>query len=760
MRRRGSKSKSVVSDTTDTDSSATESDSSATKTDSDMVDNENDDASSPSSDSCPFAEGEKVIAFHNHRLYAAKVTNIRYKMEWEFYVHYLQKVSPPSCLKFPNFGFMFVEPRWWTLELSFAISLQFNWDEWVGVDRLMKNTEENRKKQEAIKQKQGADKNAKLKHMSQTKPKSYHASRGKKRKNDSVNKDKDAIPMEDLLLQMPQPLKKQLVDDCEFITDLGKLVKLPRTPNVNDIFKKYLDYRSKKDSIKKAQSIEEILKGLCCYFDKALPAMLLYKNERQQYEKAITDDVSPSSVYGAEHLLRLFVKLPELLLDANIEEETLKVLQKKLVDFLKFLQKNQSAFFLSTYHVPDDIETSTNKPGTNNQFLAREIRYIDVLVKLCNRADRFGFQLSAANRPLSSQKATMFLVFLLFLTINSPTSSSTSDILSRASSLSVEKPEDVLISPDGVFTAVFHQVGNNSYCFAVWFSEPSPSSDSHQNPTVVWKANLHRPVNGKRSKLSLNPPQLRQSGFTKLRRLRRFLLRAEKGDSWFQRRDWERWGGVVYKGTLSDQRVAAIKQLNAANQGEAEFLAEVSLTGKLYERNLIEMWGYCGEDNHRLLVYEILVPWPRSHLPMCLVGSKGLAYLHEECFQWVLHCDNPKVADFGLSNLLNRSELRNSKFSRIRETRGLYGTRVGSQHTHRLQSVTATGLLCWKCSSERTRQKVFNHQQRDERTASFEKAESKVGEPGRIEILMKAALQSLEEDKGARPTMSVEYLTS
>ncbi|KAM2913752.1 hypothetical protein COP2_044370 [Malus domestica] len=235
----------------------------------------------------------------------------------------------------------------------------------------------------------------------------------------------------------------------------------------------------------------------------------------------------------------------------------------------------------------------------------------------------------------------MFLVFLLVLTINSPTSSSTSDILSRASSLSVEKPEDVLISPDGVFTAVFHQVGNNSYCF--WFSEPSPSSDSHQNPTVVWKAKLHRPVNGKRSKLSLNPPQLRQSGNTR-----------------FQRRDWERWGGVVYKGTLSDQRVAAIKQLNAANQGEAEFLAEVSLIGKLYERNLIEMWGYCGEDNHRLLVYEILVPWPRSHLPMCLVGSK----------------------------------------------------------------------------------------------------ESKVGEPGRIEILMKAALQSLEEDKGARPTMSVEYLTS
>lgn len=50
----------------------------------------------------------------------------------------------------------------------------------------------------------------------------------------------------------------------------------------------------------------EILKGIRCYFDKALLAMLLYKNEREQYEAAVGDKVSPSSVYGAEHLLRLF----------------------------------------------------------------------------------------------------------------------------------------------------------------------------------------------------------------------------------------------------------------------------------------------------------------------------------------------------------------------------------------------------------------------------------------------------------------------
>ena len=34
--------------------------------------------------------------------------------------------------------------------------------------------------------------------------------------------------------------------------------------------------------------------------------MLLYKKERQQYHEVVTDNISPSTIYGAEHLLRLF----------------------------------------------------------------------------------------------------------------------------------------------------------------------------------------------------------------------------------------------------------------------------------------------------------------------------------------------------------------------------------------------------------------------------------------------------------------------
>ncbi|XWS24172.1 hypothetical protein CRYUN_Cryun28dG0077900 [Craigia yunnanensis] len=58
-------------------------------------------------------------------------------------------------------------------------------------------------------------------------------------------------------------------------------------------------------------------------------------------------------------------------------------------------------------------------------------------------------------------------------------------------------------------------------------------------------------------------------------------------------------GGIVYKVILSDGRVAAIKRLIDANQGEAEFLAEVNTIGKLNHMNLIDMWGYCAEGKRR-----------------------------------------------------------------------------------------------------------------------------------------------------------------
>lgn len=293
------------------------------------TDGDNSGGELPGSNSSLFSEGEKVLAYHGPRIYEAKVQKAEVrKKEWRYFVHYLG----------------------WNK----------NWDEWVGADRLMKHTEENVQKQQALDKKQGVDKNLKSGRSAQTKPKASsevkvdkedtknNVAKGKKRKTDS-GIEKDSASVKKLIkIQIPSTLKKQLVDDWEFITQQDKLVKLPRSPNVDSILTKYLEYRSKKDGTV-TDSVGEILNGLRCYFDKALAVILLYKKEREQYHDAVADNVSPSTVYGAEHLLRLFVKLPELLAYVNIEEETLLRLQQKLLDFLKFLQKNQATFFLSTY---------------------------------------------------------------------------------------------------------------------------------------------------------------------------------------------------------------------------------------------------------------------------------------------------------------------------------------------------------------------------------------------------------------------------
>ncbi|XP_064977317.1 putative receptor protein kinase ZmPK1 [Musa acuminata AAA Group] len=156
--------------------------------------------------------------------------------------------------------------------------------------------------------------------------------------------------------------------------------------------------------------------------------------------------------------------------------------------------------------------------------------------------------------------------------------------------------------------------------------------------------------------------------------------------------------GAVYKAALDDERVVAVKKLEDVIEGEEEFKAELNLIGRIYHKNLVRMFGFCSERSHRLLVSEFvengsldkalfgcgaagrLLRWSERY--QIGVGvAKGLAYLHHECLEWVIHCDvkpenilldqdwEPKIADFGLAKLLNRGgECSNP--SRIRGTRG------------------------------------------------------------------------------------------
>uniref|UniRef100_A0A0A9DF09 Receptor-like serine/threonine-protein kinase n=1 Tax=Arundo donax TaxID=35708 RepID=A0A0A9DF09_ARUDO len=156
--------------------------------------------------------------------------------------------------------------------------------------------------------------------------------------------------------------------------------------------------------------------------------------------------------------------------------------------------------------------------------------------------------------------------------------------------------------------------------------------------------------------------------------------------------------GTVYRGILRDKKVVAIKKLTDVRQGEEEFWAEVTLIGRINHINLVRMWGFCSEGKHRLLVYEfvenesldrylfddrgteILLSWSQR-FKIALGTARGLAYLHHECLEWVVHCDvkpenilltrdfEAKIADFGLSKLSKRDS-SSFNFTHMRGTMG------------------------------------------------------------------------------------------
>ncbi|KAM3336750.1 hypothetical protein P3S68_032450 [Capsicum galapagoense] len=156
-------------------------------------------------------------------------------------------------------------------------------------------------------------------------------------------------------------------------------------------------------------------------------------------------------------------------------------------------------------------------------------------------------------------------------------------------------------------------------------------------------------------------------------------LRAATGDFFSSNKLGEGGFGPVYKGTLEDGRVVAVKQLSvASHQGKSQFVSEIATISAVQHRNLVKLYGCCIEGDRRLLVYEYLenksldqalfekgslyLDWP-TRFQICLGVAKGLAYLHEESRVRIVHQDvkasnilldadlNPKISDFGLAKL-------------------------------------------------------------------------------------------------------------
>jgi mortality factor 4-like protein 1 len=164
------------------------------------------------------------------------------------------------------------------------------------------------------------------------------------------NEGEEKINKTEINISIPKDLKSYLVDDWHAINTQHKLVELPAKITVEEIVDKYKQFKKSKSGGSgggKGQSCEDISNGILEYFNVMLGSQLLYKVERTQYADILQKypDKPMSQIYGAFHLLRLFVKLGTVLSFTTLDKNNIRVLIGHLGEFLEYLKSEQKEFF-------------------------------------------------------------------------------------------------------------------------------------------------------------------------------------------------------------------------------------------------------------------------------------------------------------------------------------------------------------------------------------------------------------------------------
>ncbi|SAL99404.1 hypothetical protein [Absidia glauca] len=178
--------------------------------------------------------------------------------------------------------------------------------------------------------------------------------RGRKRARDTTTEKMKMEEEEEaegaFQLDMPQSLKDILVEDWENITKENLLVHLPAKPTVSDILDRYHSQRKEMNGDDgDDEMLKQTIQGLKLYFHHLLGSMLLYRSERKQYSQMGGSDKNVADIYGAQHLLRLFVELPTLIEQTNVDTETSELLKTTFMDILIFLNDNEKDLFVKDY---------------------------------------------------------------------------------------------------------------------------------------------------------------------------------------------------------------------------------------------------------------------------------------------------------------------------------------------------------------------------------------------------------------------------
>ncbi|KAM3065272.1 Esa1p-associated factor [Clarireedia jacksonii] len=265
------------------------------------------------------------------------------------------------------------------------------WDDWVPQDRVMKFSQENRELADQLhrdmKNNQkpksaaaGAAGGKRLAANNRANGSDFSSARGSEERHASVtaqgsgsgrgprrNRDYDLEQEESfharpsIKIVIPDHIKAILVDDWENITKNNQLVPLPAERSVNQMLDDYLEFEKPKRAAGSAQAdiLEEVVAGLKEYFEKCLGRILLYRFERNQYLelrdswlRGEDDKKNAGDVYGAEHLCRLLVTLPELIAQTNMDLQSVNRLREELTKLTQWIGRNAAVYFVPEYETP------------------------------------------------------------------------------------------------------------------------------------------------------------------------------------------------------------------------------------------------------------------------------------------------------------------------------------------------------------------------------------------------------------------------
>ncbi|XP_037011831.1 mortality factor 4-like protein 1 isoform X2 [Artibeus jamaicensis] len=352
-----------------------------------------------------FQEGERVLCFHGPLLYEAKCVKVAIKdKQVKYFIHY-SGWNKKSAVR-PRRSEKALKTREDIVAL-FPVPegapsvhhplLTSSWDEWVPESRVLKYVDTNLQKQRELQkanQEQYAEgkmrgaapgkktaglqqKNVEVKTKKNKQKKSFphpqifvapgngdggstsetpQPPRKKRARVDpTVENEETFMNRVEVKVKIPEELKPWLVDDWDLITRQKQLFYLPAKKNVDSILEDYANYKkSRGNTDNKEYAVNEVVAGIKEYFNVMLGTQLLYKFERPQYAEILADhpDAPMSQVYGAPHLLRLFVRIGAMLAYTPLDEKSLALLLNYLHDFLKYLAKNSATLFsASDYEV-------------------------------------------------------------------------------------------------------------------------------------------------------------------------------------------------------------------------------------------------------------------------------------------------------------------------------------------------------------------------------------------------------------------------